>query len=57
MVIYTLQIVERAGTPNDLGHIAVFLADHNKASYFTGHCMVVDGGQHAKIKIGRNVML
>lgn len=37
--------LDRAGTPEDIGHAVVFLAsDH--ASYITGHVLDVNGGMH-----------
>jgi len=35
--------VGRPGTPEEVGHVAVFLASE-EASYVTGQLMVVDGG-------------
>ena len=35
--------VGRPGTPNEVGHVAVFLASE-EASYVSGQLIVVDGG-------------
>lgn len=34
----------RIGQPQDIAHLAIFLADNEKAGWITGQCIVVDGG-------------
>nr|WP_306307841.1 SDR family oxidoreductase [Thermosipho globiformans] len=37
-------LVGRAGTPNDILELALFLADEKKAGFITGQNIVIDGG-------------
>ena len=43
-VMNTLAL-KRFGFPEEVGHVAVFLAS-SKAGYISGHCIPVDGGYH-----------
>jgi len=49
-----LDIIERSvpmkrfGTPEEIAHLVAFLAS-DKASFITGSCVVIDGGQTVSI--------
>lgn len=42
-------LVGRAGTPNDILELALFLADEKKAGFITGQNIVIDGGMTKKM--------
>lgn len=37
--------IGRVGQPQDVSHMALFLADDQLSGWVTGHCIVMDGGR------------
>ena len=42
-------MLQYVGSPRDIGHAALFLADNEAARFITGQALVVDGGLTARI--------